>query len=74
MKKRTNPNRSADYWRSHNWKGRQPMTQPSKINPGTNPRTSASETVKSRVPAGGEVDRSQYAGKDPSQRRDERPQ
>jgi hypothetical protein len=72
MRKQINP--SANYWRTKTWKGRHTMTQPSKINPGINPRTSASETVKSRIPAGGEVDCSQYAGKDPGQRRGERPQ
>jgi hypothetical protein len=72
MRKQINP--SANYWRTSTQRKGKTMTQPSKINPGVNPRTSASETVKSRVPAGGEVDRSQYAGKDPSQRRDERPQ
>jgi hypothetical protein len=57
-----------------NTKGKRMSTPTSKINPGVNPRTSASEIVKAHNPAGGEVPRDQYSGKDPAQRRDERPQ
>jgi hypothetical protein len=70
-KRSTNP--SANYWRTATQRGKNMTTPISKTNPNVNPRTSASEVIKSRVPAGGEVDRSQYAGKDPVQRRDERP-
>jgi hypothetical protein len=74
MRKQINP--SANYWRTSTQRaqrGKSIMsTQPSKINPGVNPRTSASEIVKSRIPAGGVVDRSQYENRDPVQKRDER--
>jgi hypothetical protein len=72
MQKRITPKRSADYWRTSTWKGRKMSTPISKTNPGAHPHTSSSQTVKSPVPAGGEVPRDQYAGKDPSQARDER--